>query len=104
MKNKQIIERVEKIILKVLREKVEFGEFGKDALSWRAANFIYDSGYSGVYLGNLFNYLNRESSGKMTDGKFSTIVKKLTKAGEYIIDQNSADKWKSKIYHKAYKK
>lgn len=93
--------RIERIIRKVLSESVSFGEFGSDGMTWRAANLIYDNGHGGTTYGRLFGYLRGEFP-KITDAVFAKKIKKLLDTGDYVVVK-SPDKWQSKIYYKAFK-
>lgn len=82
-------------------ESVEFGEFGKDYIAWRAANLIYDDRHSGVTLGRLYAYLEKEASGNFSERKFFDTVQKLKDTGDYVVKTNS--KWElGKIYYKSF--
>jgi hypothetical protein len=78
---------------------VTFGTFGKGRLSknaWLAANYIGDSK---VTLGELAEYLNRQTDETFDQEKIFTITRKLIATKDYEIDDNKEWK-KSSIYFK----
>lgn len=103
MKKRQVVENFIREIIDKITEKVEFGEFGNDFLAWRAANLIHDGARAGIQLGRLFGYLKDENSGKLTDRLFAQVLRKLKDTGDYVIVPNPSDKWRGKIYYKAFK-
>lgn len=45
------------IVESILKEKIEYGDYGSDRVAWEIVNAVYDWKYKGMAIGQLESYL-----------------------------------------------